>query len=200
MIKLFFFQGQGFQNFQRSPVKWLLSKSGKRQNNARQSEKSKKTVGEEQEEGSEKLLEKEEGAAEVFWARGRPLRAEASTLAPKRSSSQGPVHAGGARRALWQELEVEHSELRRPRCLWRGQDVQEGEEKEVHQEVDDHHQQGRHDQRGRGEAGVQEEGEQEEEVAGQQSLESRGFPCSLHQTADLKRCRNLEIYKLQKSR
>ena len=78
--------------------------------------------------------------------------------------------------------------------------MQEGEEKEVHQEVDDHHQQGRHDQRGRGEAGVQEEGEQEEEVAGQQSLKSHGFLCSLHQTADLERCRNLEIYKLRKSR
>ena len=114
------------------------------------------------------------------------MRKEASALALKRSSPQGSLHAGGARRALWQELEVEHSELRRPRCLWRGQDVQEGEEEEVHQEVDDQHQQGRHDQRGRGEAGVQEEGE-EEEVAGQQSLKSRGFLCCLHQTADLER-------------
>ena len=124
------------------------------------------------------------------------MRAETSALAVKRSSSQGSVHAGGARRALWEELEVEHSELRRPRCLWRGQDVQEGEEEEVHQEVDDHHQQGRHDQRGRGEAGLQEEGEEEEEVAGQQSLESHGFLCSLHQTADLERCRNLDIEEI----
>ena len=115
------------------------------------------------------------------------MRAETSALAFKRSSSQGSVHAGGARRALWQELEVEHSELRRPRCLWRGQDVQEGEEEEVHQKVDDQHQQRRHDQRGRGEAGVQEEGEEEEEVARQQSLKSRGFLCCLHQTADLER-------------
>ena len=124
------------------------------------------------------------------------MRAETSALAFKRSSSQGSVHAGGARRALWEKLEVEHSELRRPRCLWRGQDVQEGEEEEVHQKVDDQHQQGRHDHRGRGEGGVQEEGEEEEEVAGQQSLESHGFLCSLHQTADLERCRNLDIEEI----
>ena len=81
-------------------------------------------------------MEQEKGETEVFRAGSEEMRSEASSVGRKWPSAEGSVHPEGQGRKFRKELEVEHQELCRPGCHRGGQDVQEGEEEEVHQEGD----------------------------------------------------------------